>query len=118
MEVKIRRWGCLESAGCVLSFGVLPLMLFLQINNLPRQLTADALVTRSGKTIRWSEFTKAKITHHYVKATASSRGQYNGTRYELTYPGGILKFYTLRVANNTEVVEFIRTHLPPNVVVS
>jgi hypothetical protein len=116
MEVKIRRWGCLETVGCVLSFGVLPLMLFLQINSLPRQLTADALITRSGKTIRWSEFTKAKITHHYVKASASSKGTYTGTHFDLSYDGGRLKFYTQRVANHSEVVAFITAHLPQNIV--
>jgi hypothetical protein len=116
MDVQLRGFACLDVAGCFLSLGLLPIILFLQINSLPKRLTDEALITRSGKSIPWNQFTKATITHHYVKGSASSKGSYTGTRFNLTYPGGKLNFYTMRVANNNEVVQFITSHLPANII--
>src|SRR5688500_3051486 len=110
MEVKIRGMGCVDTAGCFVSLGLIPIMIFMQINSLPRELTDEALITRNGKPIPWSAFTKAKITHQLVKATQRSKGTYQGTHFELSHPGGKLKFYTFRVANNEEVVSFITNH--------
>lgn len=117
MDVKLRGLGCLDVAGCFLSLGLLPVMTYLQINSLPKQLNEEALITRHGKAIPWSYFTTAKVTDLYVKGTASSKGSYTGTRFELKYPDGQLKFDTVRVENNTEVVQFINAHLPRNIFV-
>ena len=116
IEVKHRPFGCLDAAGCVLSLGFLPLMLFFQRRSTPQTLTNEGMTLSNGKTIRWNEFTDARITHVNFKGSASSKGSYMGTRFDLKHPQGSVKFNTQRLENGVEVVNFITQHLPQGIV--
>ncbi len=116
MDVKVRGAGCLDVLGCFLSLGVLPIMLMMQTRSIPRQVTEEGFVTSSGKSIPWSQFTAAKVTHYYVKASNLSKGSYTGTRFELRHADGTLKFTSSRIINGKEVIDFILSHLPPDIV--
>ena len=116
IEVKHKRFGCLDAAGCVLSLGLLPVILFFSARSTPKTLTNETMILSNGKSIRWNEFTNAKITHVNFKGSASSKGSYMGTRFDLKYPQGSIKFNTQRLENGVEVVNFITQHLPQQIV--
>jgi hypothetical protein len=106
----------MDMAGCVLSLGLLPVIIFFSARSTPKSLTNDAMILSNGKSIRWNEFTSARITNVNFKGSSSSKGTYLGTRYELKYPNGSVKFGTQRLENGVEVVNFINQHLPPQIV--
>jgi hypothetical protein len=116
MEVKFRKWGCLDSVGCVLSLGLLPLFLWLNRRGTPVRLTEEEMILSNGQRIPWNSFTSVKATQMYFKGTRSSKGSYTGTRFNMKHSGGKVNFATSRVENEREVVQFILSHVPRQVV--
>lgn len=114
MEVKYRRFGCLDGIGCVFSLGLLPLLLWFSMRQSPTQLTEQEMILSNGKRIPWDQFTSAKATDMYFKGSASSKGAYMGTRFNLKHAGGTIKFSTNRMDNGREVVQYIYNHVPPH----
>ncbi len=110
MEVKLKPSGCADKLGCVLSFGLLPLLAMSRRKQTPSSLTEQEMILTNGQHIPWSNFTHVQATDVYL-----NRG-FIGTRYVLKHTGGKVAFGTDKIANAEDTVRFIRAHLPAQVV--
>ena len=112
MDVKLKEFGCVEQAGCLFSFGLMKLFVKSLEKKIPVQLTEQEMIFGDGKTIRWQDVTKAKVT----RVLWGKRKVYLETIFDLKHANGKIKFGTRRVANEPEVVQFIKGHLPAEAV--
>jgi hypothetical protein len=112
MDVTYRSKGCLDIFASVLSLGLLPLMLWLQRQRMPAQLTDELMILHNGTQIPWSAYTKATATKVFLNR------RYIGTRFVFTHPSGKVELPTDRVEQPQVVTDFILRHLPPHLLKS
>lgn len=110
MDVELKPRGCVDSLGTVLSLGLLPILQRSKERQLPLRLDEETMTLRDGRQIRWSDFTRLRATDLYYNRRPI------GTLYELWHPGGRIYFDTHRLLNADAVVQFVLSHLPPEVV--
>jgi hypothetical protein len=109
MEVKLRPAlpGCLGIPLGIMTLGIVPLMIANNDRNLfPASVDDQAVVTRAGKRILWTEFTK-------VRKVVIKNGM---SRYTLEYhfdsPKGRVAFHMRRIENIEQVLAFVWTRIP------
>jgi hypothetical protein len=109
MEVKLRPAlpGCLGIGLGMMSLGLIPWMIRNNDRNFfPASVDDEAVVTRTGKRILWSEFTK-------VRKVVIDRGMSKYTlEYHFDSPKGRVAFHRGRIANIEEVLQFVWAQIP------
>src|SRR4026207_1306704 len=100
MEVKHKKGGCAEQAGCVFSLGLLPLMLAQQRKQMPVSFTDAEMVLKNGTQIPWSNFTRMTATDVYLNRA------FVRTQYALNHTSGKVTFGSDKIENSQEVVQF------------
>ena len=107
LEVRTQeRKGCVWTMASVFSLGLAPFFIRRVEQQLPAQLTDDAMVLRNGTRIPWGQFTGTKGTRILLNDT------YIGTRWILTHSGGKVQIQTNTIYDADQVMEFIFNHLP------
>jgi hypothetical protein len=110
MEVKvIPLGGCMQVFLGVMTLGVAPLAIYLQMRSWPSLVDEQGLVTRGGKRIAWQEFTK--ITR--VRTQVSSGGS-GVEHFELKYAKGKVDVVVYRLVDGQQVLDYVSAHLPPS----
>jgi hypothetical protein len=106
MEVKvIPMSGCMMLILGVFTLGVAPIGIKLNERNWPKLLDEQGLVTRGGKRIEWSEFTKFQKVITRVQGTTTER-------FDLHSPKGIVAVVVYRLQEGDQVLEYIWQRLP------
>jgi hypothetical protein len=109
MEVKLRRAlpGCLGIPLSIMTLGIFPLMLRnIERNYFPATVDDEGVVTRGGKRILWSEFTKVRKV--MVK---NGMSQYL-LEYHFDSPKGRVAFHLGRIENIEQVLQFVWIRIP------
>ena len=106
MEVKvIPMSGCLMLILGIFTLGVAPIAIKLKERGWPKSLDEQGLVTRGGKRIEWSEFTKFEKVITNVQGTITER-------YDLHSSKGVVSVVVYRLQEGDQVLEYIWQHLP------
>ncbi len=93
----------------VLTFGLGPLLVWLQQRNWPRRVDASGMTTRGGRHIPWQHF-----THMTYSRTRVGAG-YTVERYDLYGPRVHVIVPTERLVAGAQVVEMMWRYLPEQV---
>jgi hypothetical protein len=111
MEIKVKPIsGCLNVILTVFTLGVYPLAAWLNMRNWPKRVDEQGLVTRGGKRIAWSEFTK------FTKViTDINRGAAKTEHFELRHAGGKVVVAEYRLENGAQILDHLWNHLPEQV---
>lgn len=102
--------GCLMIVGGLFSFGVFPLLVWLDRRKYPAAVDDDGMLLRNGTKVPWGEFTRAQITKVHVN------GRYVTDRLDLWHSHGTTKMDYRFVEDAPRVVDFIVRHLPARAV--
>jgi len=109
MDVKIIPIsGCLQVVLAVLTLGVAPLAQWIVQRGWPKTLDEQGLVTRGGKRIAWSEFTKIVRVRTQVTQGSSSTVEH----FDLHSPKGKVSVAAYRLENGDAVLDYIWQRLP------
>ncbi len=90
----------------VLTLGIAPLAISLQMRSWPARLDEKGVTTRGGKYIRWDEFSRA------VRVTTRIASGMTVERYELHSPQGKVLVPTERLVDGERVAQYILDRLP------
>lgn len=108
MEVKvIPLGGCMQVFLGVMTLGVAPLAIYLQMRCWPSQVDEQGVLTRGGTRIAWQEFTKITRVRTQV-----SRGGSGVEHYEMKYPKGKVDVVVYRLVDGQQVLDYVNAHLP------
>ena len=106
MEVKVNPMpGCLTLILGIFTLGIAPIAIKLKERDWPKSLDKNGLVTRGGKRIEWSEFTKFEKVITNVQGTITER-------YDIHSPKGTVAVVIYRLQEGQQVLEYIWQHLP------
>jgi len=108
MEVRlIPLSGCLNVSLGVMTLGIAPLAVWLNTRSWPQTLDEQGVVTRGGKRIPWSAFTKAVKVITRIPDTGVTV-----ERYDLHSPQGVVRVALDRIENKDAVWAYIWERLP------
>lgn len=110
MQVNVRPLsGCTTVLLGVFTLGIAPLSIWLKERSWPKELNEQGLLTRGGKFIAWSEFTKVR------KVVTRVGGGVTTERYDLHSPKGKVSIVPDRIDDARAVLEYVWDHLPASV---
>ena len=109
MEVKVNPMpGCLMLILGIFTLGIAPIAIKLKERGWPKSLDEHGLITRAGKRIEWSEFTKFEKVITNVQGTITER-------YDIHSSKGTVAVVVYRLQEGQQVLEYIWQHLPETI---